>query len=97
MSTCEPPPLSAHPELDFDGRTYDPDQDHCRLAGQLGRVYNVMKDGFPHTLDELKAKCGGTDASISARIRDLRKAKFGAYEIISRRVRDGLWEYQLEV
>jgi hypothetical protein len=81
----------------FGGATYDPEQDRDRLVTQLGRVRDVMFDGQWHTLAELVVKCGGSDASVSARIRDLRKKRFGAYNVESKRVRDGLWVYRLEL
>ena len=81
----------------FGGDTYDPEKDRERLLTQLGRVRDVMFDGQWHTLAELVVKCGGSDASVSARIRDLRKKRFGAYNVESKRVRDGLWVYRLEL
>lgn len=79
----------------FDGQTFDPIQDHSRLSGQLGRVHAVMADGDWHTLAELAQKCGGSEAAISARIRDFRKPKFGSREVVTERVRAGLWRYRL--
>lgn len=81
----------------FGGVTYDPEQDRDRLLTQLGRVRDVMFDGQWHTLAELVVKCGGSDASVSARIRDLRKKRFGAYHVESKRIREGLWVYKLEL
>jgi len=79
----------------FGGDTYDPEQDKDRLLTQLGRVRDVMFDGKWHTLRELVERCGGSDASVSARIRDLRKRRFGAYVVESNRVNNGLWAYRL--
>jgi len=81
----------------FGGVTYDPEKDKDRLLTQLGRVRDVMFDGQWHTLAELVVRCGGSDASVSARIRDLRKKKFGEYTVHRKRVRDGLWVYKLEL
>ena len=81
--------------LRFDGATYDPTQDEVRLSGQLQRVFGVMQDGGWHTLEELVRKCSGTTASVSARIRDLRKQRFGGHEIERQRVQAGLWRYRL--
>jgi|DEB3_MinimDraft_2_1074329.scaffolds.fasta_scaffold07600_2 hypothetical protein len=81
----------------FNGETFDPDQDTDRLWTQLVKVRNVMFDGNWHQLKELVRICGGTEASISARIRDLRKKRFGKYIVDRRRVRAGLWEYRLEL
>jgi len=84
----------------FDGETYDPAKDKDRLKKQLGRVWDTMKDGKWRTLDEIRWVCGDGDseAAVSARLRDLRKPKFGGY-VVLRRPRgpreDGLFEYQL--
>lgn len=82
-------------EADFDGETYERPRDHERLRAQLGRVLTVMRDGTWHTLADISARCGDPEASISARLRDLRKEKFGAHLIERRYVHDGLWEYRL--
>jgi hypothetical protein len=37
----------------FSGTTYDPTQDHDRLTTQLNRVFDKMRDGEWHTIDEL--------------------------------------------
>lgn len=88
--------LFTHEE--FDGRTYDPALDHDRLARQLGRVYSLMIDGRWRTLDEIARELDDPPASISARLRDLRKPKFGGYEVERRRRGieiKGLHEYRL--
>lgn len=82
----------------FDGESYDPKHDEVRLATQLERVRQAMLLGKWRTLDQLIAMCGGTAASVSARLRDLRKGRFGGYRIVKRRVGDpanGLWEYKM--
>lgn len=81
----------------FGGDTYDPARDGARLSGQLARVAAVMADGKWHTLAELAEKCHGTEAAISARIRDFRKPKFGGHEVERAYVGDGLWQYRLVV
>lgn len=89
-----------HPE--FDGVTYDPSLDHRRLTIQLGRVYRALLGPAGYclwkTLGEISATTGDPEASISARLRDLRKNKFGAHIIEGRRRGDpnsGHWEYRL--
>lgn len=84
----------------FDGVTYDPALDKGRLMSQLKRVFDVMADGSWHTLPEIAAAAGGSEPSVSARLRDLRKPKFGSYGIERRRrveldARAGLHEYRL--
>jgi len=84
---------------DFDGLTYVRDFDHARLTGQLRRVATLMRDGTWRTLDEIRVATGDrSSASISARLRDLRKTKFGGFNV-QRRSRGGrihgLFEYRL--
>lgn len=79
---------------DFDGETYERPRDHDRLATALLRVQAVVSDGKWHTLDELAARCNSSPAGVSARLRDLRKPKFGGHTVERRYVADGLWEYR---
>jgi hypothetical protein len=82
----------------FDGLTFDPALDLERLESQLGRVYRCLKGGRWFTLSELQTAVGGSEAGISARLRDLRKTKFGGHQVLRRRRGDpakGLWEYRL--
>ena len=56
-----------------------------------------MKDGCWRTLFEIARLTGDPEASISARLRDLRKDRFGGYELQGRRLGSkGLWEYRLK-
>lgn len=88
-------PLFA-PRPHFDGATYDPDLDHRRLNRQLDAVRLVMRCGQWLTLAEIAAKAGCGEASASARLRDLRKDKFGAYDIRrQRRGEGGVFVYRL--
>lgn len=82
---------------DFDGETYERERDHDRLHAQLYRVKLVLLDGKWHTLAEIAARTGDPEASVSARIRDLRKAKFGGYEIEREYVSKGLWQYRMKI
>ena len=92
-------PHRVHPAPPFDGDTYDPALDGVRLGTLLADVRAVMSDGQWMTVTEVRDKIGrGTETSVSARIRDLRKRKFGGHTVESRRRgnhRDGLWEYRL--
>jgi hypothetical protein len=81
----------------FDGATYNPSLDHIRLTGQLKRVYDVMSDGCWRSLQVLAYKAQAPEGSCSARLRDLRKDKFGAFQVDKKRLNDGLWLYQLIV
>ena len=80
---------------DFDGPTYDPALDRDRLTKQLGRVYDALAGGEWWTLADLARAAGGSEASVSARIRDLRKPRFGGYEVERERVVAGLFRYRL--
>lgn len=84
-------------QMRFDGRTYSPDRDGSRLASQLAAVKALMLDGQWHTLAEIAARSRCSEASASARVRDLRKPRFGSFVIERRRVPDGngLHEYRL--
>ena len=82
-------------DRDFDGATFDPDRDGERLTKQLVAVRQAMSDHDWHTLYALSIITGAPEASISARIRDLRKAKHGSNTVERRYMGDGLWEYRL--
>jgi hypothetical protein len=82
----------------FDGDTYSERQDHVRLEGQLQAVYKLMQDGAWRTLARICKAAGGSEAGCSARLRDLRKDKYGGHTVERRRVGEsGLYEYQLLV
>ena len=85
------------PAAAFGGITYAPALDHARLTGQLLRVFELMKDGQWRTLAEIAAVVGGTEAAVSARLRDLRKSKYGAREVFRQRVNAGLWKYRIDI
>lgn len=81
----------------FDGATYDHGRDARRLAAQHNRVLALMRDGSWRTLAAIAAHTKDPEASVSARLRDLRKARFGAYKVERRYVARGLFEYRLLV
>ena len=74
------------PSLHFDGETYDPPKDHARLTKQLDRVFALMRDGRYRTLAELAECVGAPEGSVSARLRDLRKQKFGGWVVDRKRI-----------
>ena len=80
-----------------DGITYLHSRDARRLAGQQARVVAFMRDGGWHTLAEIAEATGDPEASVSARLRDLRKPRFGSYVIEREYVERGLWRYRLKV
>ncbi len=86
-------------EKNFDGVTYQRSLDFKRLKTLLERVKIVMSDGKWRSLSMLQEAAGGTEASCSARLRDLRKPKFGGYKIERRRSgrkNIGLFEYRMQ-
>jgi hypothetical protein len=82
-------------ELRFDGETYDPDRDRERLSRQLYAVLDVMKDGIWRTLPDLANATQSPEASVSARLRDLRKPRFGSHTVERQYLRKGLFQYRL--
>jgi len=85
------PLFAAH----HDGETYEPAKDKVRLNKQTARVYEALKYGEWKTLRQLSDETGAPEASVSARLRDLRKDKFGAHVIERARVDGGLHRYRL--
>lgn len=84
----------------FDGETFVQALDEKRLKTLMGRVTAYMSRGIWSTLREIQEHCGGSEASVSARLRDLRKAKFGAFTVERRRRGDpkaGIHEYRLKL
>ncbi len=79
-----------------DGETYDARLDYERLNKQARRVFNVMRDGMWHGLADIARRTGDPEASISARLRDFRKQRFGALTVERRRA-EGTWLYRLVV
>ncbi len=105
------PAALAQPSLDFDappralppgpyrfgGETYAAALDEERLGEQLRRVWRCVRGGEWLTLAEIAAVTGDPEASVSARLRQLRGMGF---EVERRRRGDdrrGLWEYRVEV
>ena len=89
--------------MDFDGSTYVPEFDRARLNAQQVRVFDATSNGQWFTLGEIQdatwLRTGHRDpeASVSARLRDLRKI---GCTVERRRRGDpkaGLWEYRVLV
>lgn len=75
----------------FDGKTFNPYLDGARLTAQLGRIFAYVSDGHWHTLHDISLKTGDPEASVSARLRDFRKARFGGWHVQRRRASPGEW------
>ena len=73
--------------------------DTIRLTGQLKGVFTILSDGEWHTLREIAVFAHGSEAGCSARIRDLRKPKFGGYTIERKRATEngGTWLYRMVI
>lgn len=97
QSPCIGTPPQPTGAADFDGATFDAKKDGARLACALDRVRAAMSDGEWWTIAKLALKAHCSEAGASARIRDLRKLKFGLHKIQSRRVHGagGLHEYRI--
>ena len=81
--------------MPFDGKTYDAERDKDRLKTQLFNVWRLMKDSRWRTLEQISVKVGCPEASVSARLRDFRKRKFGSHTVERQYVRRGLFKYRL--
>ena len=82
----------------FDGAAFDVALDQARLTTQLQRIRELMLDGVWRTLGEIEQATGYPQASISAQLRHLRRARFGSYQVDKRRRgpgRQGLWELRV--
>lgn len=84
--------------VSFDGATVL-QIDVPRLAGQLARVFELMRDGTFRTLAQIAGAADCLETSASARLRDFRKTRFGSHTVISRQVEGSplLYEYKLIV
>jgi hypothetical protein len=79
----------------FDGATYEHPRDGARLGDQMLAVLSVMSDGNWRTLADIASETNAPEASVSARLRDLRKPRFGGYTVNREFLRRGLFRYQL--
>lgn len=78
-----------------DGRTYDDRRDRLRLNRQARMIYDVMIDGRWRSLADINHLTAEPEASISARLRDLRKPRFGSHLVERRYIAHGVWEYRV--
>lgn len=79
----------------FDGVTFDAARDGDRLHALLDRVRIFTADQEWYTLAQIADACACSEASASARLRDLRKVKFGSYTVDRQYVARGLWRYRV--
>ena len=85
------------PTLDFGGESYDRERDGKRLYPDLIKLRSFMlrHQNIWFTPQSICTATGKDWATTSARLRDLRKKKFGGYTIERRYLKDGLWEYRM--
>lgn len=79
----------------FNGSNYDHTRDAPRLTDQMNRVFEVLSTNQWVTLADIAAATGDPEASISAQIRHLRKARFGSWDIQKRHNGHGLYSYRM--
>lgn len=78
----------------FDGKTFDKRLDQDRLSKQMRAVIELMSDGKPRSLESIAFNCDIPQQSASARLRDLRKDRYGNQEIKRTRISAGQNYYQ---
>lgn len=76
----------------IDGATFVEERDGKRLAKQKTAVRDVMLDGEWRTLHLIAQITGAPEASVSARLRDLRKA---GYLVERKYIKNGLHQYRV--
>jgi biotin operon repressor len=81
--------------MQFDGATFDQERDGPRLSSQLVRVQQLMMDGHWRTLEQIAEAVGSSEAGVSARLRDLRKLRFGGYQVDRQHLSGGLFRYRV--
>lgn len=79
------------------GETFDRDRDGKRLNAQALDVFRLMRDGHWRTLAQISEATGHPEASVSARLRDLRKDTMGGFTVERQHVSKGLWRYRVIV
>jgi hypothetical protein len=88
--------MTPQPEMDFRGETFDKSRDGARLSKQLDavRTFMLLNENWT-TLEEISLAVGAPQASVSARLRDLRTVRCGSHIVERRYVSKGLHEYRL--
>lgn len=82
-------------DLRFNGPDYVPKRDKSRLTRQHNIIMELMSDGVFRTLRTIELYTNQPQASISAQLRHLRKARFGSHTVNKRHISNGIFEYQL--
>lgn len=79
----------------FDGHNEQEASQDTRLVSQLERVYRLMCNGTGWTLEDLSLAANAPTSSVSSRIRDLRKPRFGGNIIQRVHEHGGIYTYWL--
>jgi hypothetical protein len=82
---------------DRDGETFDRKRDLSRLNDQMRDVYRLMQDGQWRPLFAIAHHTGHPEASVSARLRDLRKPRYGGFTVERRYIANGVFHYRLVI
>lgn len=75
-----------------DGETFDAKCDGKRLNKQAADVFSYMSHGQWRTLADITEATGHPEASVSARLRDLRKV---GYTVERKYIACGQWQYRV--
>jgi hypothetical protein len=70
-------------------------KDEPRLSDQLRRVRDLMLDGTARSLAEISAAVSAPEASVSARLRDLRRPECGGYLVERENLGGGRFTYKV--
>ena len=79
------------------GPAYEKKKDGKRIAKQIESIREYMLSSDWKTLVEIEAALGYPQASVSAQLRHLRKARFGGYRVDKQRRTEGTWEYRVRI
>ena len=83
----------------FDGWTYREELDRARLTSALRHILFELLDRRWHMIKELALLAGCSEAGASARLRDLKKPKWGRFPVEKRRLpgleTSGVWQYRI--
>ncbi len=77
------------------GETFDHNRDAPRRKRQAASVLDLMIDGKWRTRKQIAGETGEPEASVSARLRDLRKDRFGGWQVDREHIARGLWQYRV--
>lgn len=80
---------------EFHGEGVKTESDRKRVKGGIRKVYNFVKMGDWHTLEEISKATGVPEPSVSAHLRCFRREKYGRQQVDRKHVGGGLHMYRL--